>query len=236
MLVLVGALGGCVETTQQKNARAQLQDDRLLASRSSVVVTRPDPNIAVLNVRSLRGPAGGVIAVTLRNEGGRPVSDLPLSVAVLTPAGHTAYLNRQAELPYFQTHIAGIGGKAEATWVFSSASPIPNGHVFVRAGAPAIPVDKAIGKLPAITSSLTSVRSRGRDRATVSAQIENRSEAPQDGLAVYAYALSGDRLVAAGTALLGSLGSGATQAVQVPLVGKPGSSAVHLETPPTNLR
>jgi hypothetical protein len=236
MLVLVGTLGGCVETTQQKNARAQLQDDRLLASRSSIVVTRTDPNIAVLNVRTLRGPAGGAIAVTLRNDGGRPVSDLPLSVGVHTRGGHITYLNRQPELPYFQTHIAGIGGKAEATWVFSSTSPMPNGQVFVRVGAPAIPVDKAVWKLPAITSSLTSVRSRGRDRATVSAQIENRSEAPQDGLEVYAYALSGDRLVAAGTAPLDSLGSGATQAVQVSLVGKPGSSAVHLETPPTNLR
>ena len=169
MLALVGTLGGCVETTQQKNARAQLQDDRLLASRSSVHVTRPDPNVAVLNVRALRSPAGGAIAVTLRNDGGRPVSDLPLSVGVRTPAGHTTYLNGQPELPYFQTHIAGIGGKAEATWVFSSASPIPAGRVFVRVGAPAIPVDKAVAKLPAITSSLTSVRSTGRDRVTLGA-------------------------------------------------------------------
>ena len=236
MLVLVATFGGCVETTQQKNARAQLQDDRLLASRSSVHVTRPDPNIAVLNVRPLRGPAGGAIAVTLRNEGARPVSDLPLSMGVQTRGGHITYLNRQPELPYFQTHIAGVGGKAEATWVFTSASSIPNGRVFVRVGVPAIPVDKAVTKLPAITPSLTSLRSRGRDRATVGAQIENRSEAPQDGLEVYAYALSGDRLVAAGTAPLDSLDSGATQAVQVPLVGKPGSSAVHLEIPPTNLR
>jgi hypothetical protein len=236
MLLLVGALGGCVETTQQKNARAQLQDDRLLASRSSVHVTRPDPNVAVLNVRALRSRAGGAIAVTLRNDGGRPVSDLPLSVGVRTPAGHTTYLNGQPELPYFQTHIAGIGGEAQATWVFTSSRPIPNGRVFARAGAPAIPVDKAVSKLPAITSSLTSVRSRGRDRLTLGALIENRSEAPQDGLEVYAYALSGDGLVAAGTAPLNSLGSGATQAVQVRLVGKPGSSAVHLETPPTNLR
>jgi hypothetical protein len=87
-----------------------------------------------------------------------------------------------------------------------------------------------------IASSATSVRTRARDRATVSGQITNRSEAPQDGLEVYAYALSGDRIVAAGATLLESLGAGATQAVQVPLVGSPGLSAVHLETPPTNLR
>ena len=236
MLVLVGALGGCVETTQQKNARAQLQDDRLLASRSSVHVMRQDANIAVLKVRTLRSLGRGAVAATLRNDDGRPVSDLPLSVGVYTPGGHTTYLNRQPELPYFQTHIAGIGGKAEATWVFSSASPIPAGRVFVRVGSPAIPLDRSVTQLPAIASSVTSVRSRGLDRTTVSGQIENHSEAPQDGLEVYAYALSGDRLVAAGTALVESLGAGAKQAVQIALLGSPGPSAVRLETPPTNVR
>jgi hypothetical protein len=236
MLLLVGALGGCVETTQQKNARAQLQDDRLLASRSSVRVSRPDPNVAVLKVRALRTPARGAIAVTLRNDGSRPVSDLPLSVGVHTPAGRTAYLNGQPELPYFQTHIGGIGGRAEATWVFSSTTPIPTGRVFVRVGAPAIPVGEAVTQLPAIASSVTAVRSREHDRATVSGQIDNHSEAPQDGLEVYAYALSGDRLVAAGNALLESVGAGAKQAVQISVLGNPGSAAVHLETPPTTLR
>ena len=236
MLLLVGTLGGCVETTQQKNARAQLQDDRLLASRSGVQVTRRDPNVAVMNVRTLRSPAGGAIAVTLRNDGERPVSDLPVSVGVSTPAGRTTYLNRQPELPYFQTHVAGIAGKAKATWVFTSSRPLPSGRAFAHVGPPAIPVDRAVNRLPAIASSVTSVRSRGRDRATVSGRITNRSDAPQDGLEVYAYALSGDRIVAAGATLLESLGSGATQAVKVPLVGNPGSSAVRLETPPTNLR
>jgi hypothetical protein len=236
MLVLVGTLGGCVETTQQKNARAQLQDDRLLASRSSVQVTRPDPSIAVLKLRTLRSPAGGAIAVTLRNDGGRLVRDLPLSVGVYTRGGHTTYLNRQPELPYFQTHIAGIAGEAEATWVFSSASPIPAGRVFVRVGAPTIPVDKAVTQLPAIALSVTAVRSLGRGRAAVNGVIENHSEAPQDGLEVYAYALSGDRLLAAGTAPLESLGAGAKQAVRIALLGSPGSTAVHLESPPTNLR
>ena len=236
MLLLVGTLGGCVETTQQKNARAQLQDDRLLASRSAVQVTRRDPNVAVMNVRTLRRPAG-VLTPTLT---GRSLTGLSPSLRSVTamapPAGRTTYLNRQPELPYFQTHVAGIAGKAKATWVFTSSRPLPSGRAFARVGPPAIPVDKAVNRLPAIALSVTSVRSRGRDRATVSGRITNRSDAPQDGLEVYAYALSGDRIVAAGATLLESLGSGATQAVKVPLVGNPGSSAVRLETPPTNLR
>src|SRR5436305_747660 len=105
MLLLAGALSGCVETTQQKNARAQQRDDRILATRNAVEVSRSDPDIAVLNVMMLRRRAGTAIAVTLRNDGGKPVSDLAINVGVRTAAGATRYLNRQAELPYFQTHV-----------------------------------------------------------------------------------------------------------------------------------
>src|SRR5262249_9603147 len=150
MLLLVGALGGCVETTQQKNARAQLQADRLLASRSPVHVTRPDPNVAVLKVRMLRNPAGTAIAVTLRNDGPKPVSDLPISVGVKTAAGRSFYLNRQPELAYFQPHVGAVGGKAQATWAFTSRSRAPSGRAFARVGSPAIPVNDEGTRLPAI--------------------------------------------------------------------------------------
>src|SRR5262249_11383222 len=159
-----------------------------------------------------------------------------VSVGVSTPGGRSTYLNRQPELPYFRTHIAGFAGKAQATWVFTSSHPLPSGRAFARVGPPTVPVDRAVSRLPAIAPSVTSGRSRGRDRAIVSGQVTNNSETPQDGFEVYAYALSGERLVAAGAALLDSLGSGATRVVKIPLVGNPGSSAVHLETPPTNLR
>jgi len=236
MLPLVGILGGCVETTQQKNARAQLHADRLLASRSPVRVTRADPNVAVLKVSTLRSPAGTAIAVTLRNDGARPVSDLPVSVGVKTSSGRTTYLNRHPELPYLQTHVAGIGPHSRVTWVFSATRAIPNGQAVARVGVSAIALERAATQLPTIASSVTSVRSRGRGRSILAVQVTNRSEVPQDDLEVYAYALSGDRLVAGGTALLGSLGAGAREAVQIPLVGKPAASTVRLETPPTNLR
>src|SRR5580704_14774199 len=113
MLLLSGAIGGCVETTEQKNERAAVQDDRLLASRSAVVVTRSDPNITVLGVSMLRGAAGAAVAVSVRNDSRNPVSDLPINVGVKTAAGKVAYLNREAELPYFQTHIGGLGAESQ---------------------------------------------------------------------------------------------------------------------------
>jgi hypothetical protein len=236
LLLLAGGLAGCVETTQQKNARADLQAERLLASRSSAHVTRQDPNIAVLKVRILRNRGGVAVAVTLRNDSSSPVSDLPISVGIKTAAGRTSYLNRRPELPYFQTHIAGVAGKAQATWVFSRSRPAPNGRPFARVGSPAIVTGTDVTHLPPIASSVTSVSPRGHGRAVASAQIANRSDISQAEVEVYAYAISGDRLVAAGTAVVESLGSGAKRAVQIPLLGNPGSGVVQLQTPPTNLR
>lgn len=236
LLLLAGGLSGCAETTQQKNARAELLDERLLASRSSMHVTRQDPSIAVLKVRILRSRGGVAVAVTLRNDSARPVSDLPISVGIKTAAGRVSYLNQRPELPYFQTHIAGVAGNAQATWVFASRRPAPNGRPFARVGSPAIVTGADVTQLPPIASSVTAVSPRGHARALASAQIANRSDISQAELEVYAYAISGDSLVAAGTATVENLRSGAKRAVQIPLLGSPGSSAVQLQTPPTNLR
>jgi hypothetical protein len=235
MLLLAGALSGCVESTQQKNARAQLRDDRLLATRSAVQVTRPDRNIAVLGVRVLRSSTGTAVAVTLRNDSAKPVSDLAINVGISAPSGRTYYLNRQPELPYFQTHIGGVGAGAQATWVFSRAGAAPAGRAFARVGPASVHTSGA-STLPSIASSVTALSAQGRAAAALGAEISNRSGVPQDALQSYAYALAGERLVAAGTAPLGSLGSGAVKALQLKLLGNPGSSAVHVETPPTNLR
>ncbi|HEV2981587.1 MAG TPA: hypothetical protein VGX51_09160 [Solirubrobacteraceae bacterium] len=236
MLLLSGAIGGCVETTEQKNERAAVQDDRLLASRSAVVVTRSDPNVTVLGVSMLRGAAGAAVAVSVRNDSRNPVSDLPINVGVKTAAGKVVYLNREAELPYFQTHIGGLGAESQATWVFSTAHRAPGGRAFARVGAGTVPLAAGVRGVPAIASSVTSKRRRGDGATLLDLQLVNRSSVGQTGLELYAYALSGDRLTAAGAASVGSLGSQAKRPAQVLLLGEPGASAVRLDIPPTNLQ
>lgn len=236
MLLAVGVLGGCVETTQQKNDRAQLRSERLLAGRSAVHVTRRDPHIAVLNVRMLRRSTGTAVAVTLRNDAASPVSDLPVSVGVRTPAGRTTYLNCQPELPYFQDHVPAIAAGSQVTWVYTSARPTPSGRPFAHVGPSAIAARSPAGHLPAIASSVISVRPQTRGHTIASVVVANRSDLTQDELEVYAYALSGGRLVAAGAASLGSLSSGTKRTTQIPLLGEPGPAVVKLDVPPTNLR
>jgi hypothetical protein len=233
MLLLAGALSGCVETTQQKNARAQLQDDRLLATRSPMRVTRTDPSVAVLKVMMLRASGGTAVAVVLRNDSAKPVSDLAINVGVRTPAGRTDYLNREPGLPYFQTHIGGVGAGVQATWVFTSTSTAPAGRAFARIGLASVHPSGGQA-LPLIASSVTTVHRHGP--AVLGAEISNRSDVAQEALQSYAYAVSARGLVAAGAGALGSLGSGAAKALHLRLLGDPGSNPVNVETPPTNLQ
>jgi hypothetical protein len=236
MVLFAGALGGCVETTQQKNARVQLQDERLLASRGTVKVSALNPQVTVVNAMLLRTRTGSAVAVTVRNDGPRPLSDLPINVGLRSPSGRLLYLNRQPELPYFQTHLAAIDARSLATWVFATRRSTPAWPAFARVGASTIATARGVKQLPAIASVVASTRPLGAGRVLVSAQVTNRSGISQSALEVYAYALAGERLIAAGAGSVENLAANAKQPVQIRMIGSPPAGAVRLETPPTNLQ
>ena len=55
----------------------------------------------------IRAHTGTAIVVPLRNDTSNTLTDLPISVAIRTARGNL-YLNRSANLDYFQTHVAAI--------------------------------------------------------------------------------------------------------------------------------
>jgi len=236
-LLLLSGLCGCVETTQQKNARARLQAARVLASQGSVHVTRRNPTVTVVDVALLRGNGATAVAATLRNDSSSPTSDLPVSVGITSHDGRPVYLNRRPELPYFQTHVAGIAGGGVVRWVFVAPTIVAaSARPFVAVGPSTVPIGAGVKQLPLVTGSIASARQSARGDLLVNATITNRSEVPQHGLAAYAYALSGSRLIAAGYALLADLQSGSSATVPIRLIGEPGRATVHLDAPPTILQ
>ncbi|HEY1595524.1 MAG TPA: hypothetical protein VGF74_09015 [Thermoleophilaceae bacterium] len=208
------ALAGC-STTQQKSARAEVQAQRLLATRQRVLVTRTSPSVQVERVSSVRRGGRTAIAVLLRNRGGRPLNDLPIALR----AAHGRYLNRRAGLGYFSTHIPAIAPGAEATWVFITRARVRG-------------VTARVGARPAVTARplrLPALATRGTT-------VTNSSSVPQYGLVVYGYATRGKRLVAAGRALLKQLGAGRSAAVHLSLIGNPRGATVRVEAPPTTFK
>ncbi len=231
-LILAGTLSGCVETTQQKSARAKVTADRLLASQNPVRVTRPNPDVSVLVVGRVTSGDAQAIGVTLRNDTPRPLSDVPISVGVIASGGHRVYLNSAANLPYFQTHVGAIAPGASTTWVFTARGrSTAAGPSFAIAGVPTVTDEAGIDTLPVITTSSTPPR-RGSTQVT----ITNRSGVPQTGLAVYAAAFAGRRLIAAGQTALIALHSSATTTIAINLVGNAAAVPLQLDAPPTDLR
>jgi hypothetical protein len=210
------ALAGC-DTTQRIDQRYALRAQRTLASRHALPVLAADPDVAVVAVTRLRGAA----VVTLRNRSSRPLADVPL---LLRAGGR--WVNRRANLDYFQTHVASIAPGATVRWVF--AGRIPRGRLRAVAGAPERRADASA--LPALRASAVAAG------AGVRAVVANHSSIPQYNLPLYATAERGGRVVAAGFTTLEDLDRGASLTLELPLRGDARGASVRLEATPTILR
>jgi hypothetical protein len=226
-LLAASALSGCV-STQTKNARTLVINERTLDAQSSLRVTRINPRVAVTTVALIRSRRATALVVRLRNLGRSPLSDLPISVGVLDRSGHRQYLNRGINLPYFNTHVASLGGSSTALWVLTIRSVVaPGSRPFAHVGLPTLPASTTAATLPRI-EVLAAHSGRGLRLAVL-----NRSGVPQYDLQVYAAATPRGRYVAAGRASLAALDGGGRAHVGVRLLGAPSGAQVLLSAPPT---
>jgi hypothetical protein len=222
-------LSGCV-TTQQRNERAKLSATRLLASRQPLLVTNRSRDVRVRNVTLLRGSGGTAVVVALSNGSATSLTDLPISVGVVS-RNHRIYLNRRGGLEYFQNHVAAIGARARVSWVFTSSRRLPRGaRPFARVGAPAPPAVSHATGLPGIVASPLPGTFTGRG---VRVSLRNSSQIPQYGLPVYALARRGSRYVAAGRATVTHLGTKAATTVELKLIGSARGASLQSEALPT---
>ncbi len=214
-------LTGCV-STQQIAARARLVSARTLASQSAIDVGRANPDVSVGRLALIRARTGTAIVVPLRNNTSNTLTDVPISVAIRT-AHRELYLNRSANLDYFQTHVAVLGPHGATDWVFTTGRRVTGGRAVATVGFPQFHPLLA-GRLPSID-----VSSHGTDSVTVS----NRSGIPQYDLQVYAVAVRGGRYVGAGRAELSHLGTHATATLSITLLGGTRQAALRLIALPT---
>lgn len=220
-------LTGCV-STQTVASRARLVDARTIVSQGTTEVTRANPSVSVGVPVVIRDPAGTAIVVALANDSARTLPDLPISVGVRTGSGRELYLNRSANLDYFESHIATIGPHAATAWVFMTTAPVPRGRPFATVGFsqqhPALS-----GSLPSVAASLRTALA-GRK---LELSIVDRSTIPQYDVPIYALALRDGREVAAGTTSITHLGTDGRTTTSITLLGSPRYSALRLIASPT---
>jgi hypothetical protein len=217
-------LTGCV-STQTVAARARLVDARIIASQAPTVVTRANAAVSVSMPTVIRGPAGSAIVVSLHNDSGRALTDLPISVGVRTRSGRELYLNRSANLDYFASHLAAIAAHATTTWVFTTSARLPAGKTFVTVGHAQLH--------PTLSRSLPSITVSVRGGRSLAVLLVNRSTIPQYDVPVYAVALRAGREVAAGRTLVAHLGTYGTTTSSISLLGSARYDSLQLTASPT---
>jgi hypothetical protein len=232
-VLIAGALTGC-ETTQKAAARVQLRNERDLAARDPIKVGEQSTDVDVVDatvVHGSDGSDGAAVAVTLENTSDHPVNDLPIEVGVKTADGKDEVLNDGRELPYFQAHTPAIAAGARTTWVYISKDDLAGAdQAFAKVGAsPSDPALAQAATVPDVTAAADPVADG--DKAT--AEVSNSSDFTQYGLVVFAWALDGDNVVAAGQADGGDLEPGQSKSVAVSLIGSPKGARVEVAAPPT---
>lgn len=217
----LSTLTGCA-TTQQEAARLRLNDARIRASQAPLELVGRDRTVSVTSIAVIAGRSAAVI-VTLRNNGARPVSDLPLLVGI-TSRGKRTYLNQAAGETYFQNHVPAIAAHGLLRWVLTPGRSLPTASVpFVRVGI-------AVGDTATTISTLPLLRIGSRDGLV---EVNNTTSVPQYQLPVYAVAVRRGRDVAAGQTTIAYLGSEANVQLRVPLIGSTSGAILSLEAPPT---
>jgi hypothetical protein len=232
-LVVAAALAGCA-TTQQEAARIQLNDARIRASQVPTTVGHPSGAVAVGPVQLIATRGRRTFVVVVRNLRSTPISDNPISVGVIGPGGQRS-LNSAAGLSYFATHLPSVSGHGELRWVVRTAARIgTRPRLFAIVGR----APRGFGQPPSVLPSITVAlvrrgAGRGDGGREITVLVRNGSSIPQYQLPVYALERRGGRYVDAGSATLGTLGSGASRTIRIELSGQPAGGRLELEAPPT---
>ena len=227
---LPAALGltGCVPT-QRIAARARLVSARELASQGTTEVSRPNPDVTVGRLTLIHTQTGTAVVASLRNNASSTLTDLPISVGIHTHASHTVYLNRSANLDYFDSHVAAIAPHNVTIWVFTTRRRVAGGRPFATVGVSQLH-PPAGARLPQIDLS---TRTEQSAPGSVAVSVSNRSGIPQYDLPIYAVATRAGREVAAGRAAVTHLGTGATTTLSINLLGESQRATVRLIVLPT---
>jgi hypothetical protein len=231
LLVTAGLLAGCT-TTQHEAQRMQIDSARERAAVLATKVTAANSLVTASVSATVSDGGHTAFVVSVRNDGRKAVTDLPISVGYSLPGRSRVYLNAAEGLEYFESHLPALFPGQSRVWVYTVARALPEGaQPFALVGEK--PSVGALLNEPDIRLDLSFGYVGG---GPVHIELKNPSSVPQYQLQVYAYATRGGRYVAAGNKTVVDLGAGSTQKLSLPLVGAAQGATVQVEAIPTILQ
>jgi len=230
-LVVLAAAGlSACESTADKSARIAAEGKQAVQATGTLKITR-NASVHVSRAVVVRGTGGAVAAaVEVRNAGARAQRDVPVLIDVRGAGGASLYKNDTVGLQPALQRLASVGARKNAWWVndqVTTASAPRSVAARVGAAAPA-------AKIPAVR--VRDPHFDGDDTGRyLTGTVVNPSRSVLHDIPIFAVALKGKRVVAAGRALVPKLpAAGAAKKVVFRLffVGDPRGARVVLTVAP----
>ena len=233
------ALGGC-ETTAEESAKLEKkakreQAEHPITTAKGLSIVHPSAKVRVLEVTVLHSAEGAAAAVTVTNTSTRPLREVPIAITVKSASGQTLYQNNAPGLEAALTRIAALPAHGTLTWVDDQV-PATGGPVQVNAiVGEASPADGSSVGAPPPRMAVSGVHLIEAATGEAGGTVRNASSTAQQRLVVFVIARRGGRVVAAGRALLPSVGAGASASFQTFLIGSPAGATLQASAPATIL-
>jgi hypothetical protein len=234
-------LSAC-ESTESESARLGKEGAKLIASAGTVGTGGANSEVRVGQAALVQGSGRTAAAVRLTNLGAGPQLDVPVLIDVRSHAGASLYRNdiqglepSLQQMPVLAAHTSGWWVDDQVLAAGGTPSSV-NVRVGAAKGAPAKAVPAASGgSSPAVQVSATTLGSQELVGPYLDGSVVNHTGVAQHNMPIFAVALRGARVVAAGRALVPSLaasGSGATASFRIYLVGSPAGARIELTPAP----
>lgn len=214
---------GC-ETTAEKSAKLERAAKRVAhATQTGLSIARPSTVVKILAKSVVHSSQGTAIVLTLRNDSSHALGEVPIAVALKGANGASVYSNSTPGLAKTLTSVALLPAHAELTWIDDQAQGEGTISAEVGEGKP------VTGALPTMT-----VHEAQLSEGSAEGSVSNGSQTAQSELVVYAVARRAGRIVAAGRAVLASLGAGASSPFQIFFIGETNGATLQASAPPTS--
>jgi hypothetical protein len=214
-VLAVVALSGC-QTTEQESAAIAKRDAGQHAGAPVTQIAKTNATVRIDRAQIVHSASGTAAAIELTNKSSRIEIDLPILITVKDAAGKSLYTNATVGTSSPSGELALLGAHATVWWV--------DPNVLASAGTPAsLSVRIGVGAQAAQTPPpLAAVRLASGTNfvgAYIGGRARNSSASTASQVTVYAVALSGGRVVAAGQSLIPTLAPHAATAFQVTVIG-----------------
>ena len=216
------------QSTEQESAKLARAGGAQAAGPAALELGARNRSVRVSQVTLVGEPGRVAVAARLTNTSTRAQTNVPLLVRVTGRGGKTLYTNGTGGIEASLQRIALLRGGQSAWWVDDQVlTSLGASAARLRAGTGS----SAAGAGAASLSTSAPQIAQQAGVATLSASLVNHSSTAQSKVPVYAVAVRGGQIVAAGRAVVPLLPGrpGASAPFQIVLVGNPAGASLQLD-------